>query len=107
MNFATLPNAYPRFFVVLIVSLDTGTHRVRLGVVDPMGQDILPEPPEIDVAVELPGADTNLVIDFNNLVFHRPGIHQVQLFVADLLVHSIPLAIQSMPQGGYPAAQAS
>jgi hypothetical protein len=107
MNFSSLPNTYPRFFVVITITLESGTHRVRLGIVDPMGQQILPDPPEVDVPVELAGADTNLVIDFNNLLFQRAGIHQVQLFVSDLLVHSIPLAVQAVSQGGYPPVQAN
>ncbi|MBV9282291.1 MAG: hypothetical protein JOZ41_19590 [Chloroflexi bacterium] len=106
INFASLPNAYPRFFVVIILTLDAGTHPVRLGIVDPIGQQMLPDPPEVDVQVELPGADTNLVIDFNNLPFNRAGIHQVQLFVSDLLVHSIPLSIQGAAASGLPPVRA-
>ena len=93
INFPQLPNSYPRFFVVIIVALNRGSHIVRLGIVDPIGNQVLPEQPEVHVEVEAPGSDTNLVIDFNNLPFSRAGIHQVQLFVSDLLVHSVPLVI--------------
>src|SRR5690348_11998151 len=81
INFASLPNAYPRFFVVFVLTLDTGTHEVQLNIVDPIGQQMLPEAPTVEVPVEVPGADTNLVIDFPNLPFNRPGIYQVQLYV--------------------------
>ena len=107
INFASLPSAYPRFFVVIIVSFDSGTHGVRLGIVDPVGQQILPDPPTVDVQVEMPGSDTNLVIDFNNLLFQRAGIHQVQLFVSDLLVHSMPLTVQAVSPNGYPPVRAN
>lgn len=107
INFASLPNAYPRFFVVIILALDRGTHAVRLGIVDPVGQQILPEPPTVDVQVEVPGADTNLVIDFNNLPFNRGGIYQVQLFVAGRLTHSLPLSIQAMSTEGMAPIQAN
>lgn len=107
INFSSLPSAYPRFFVVIIVSFDSGTHGVRLGIVDPVGQQILPDPPTVDVQVEMPGSDTNLVIDFNNLLFQRAGIHQVQFFVSDLLVHSIPVAVQTVSQNGYPPVRAN
>ena|SRR5579875_2173253 len=100
INFATLPSAYPRFFVVIIVALDRGTHPVRLGIIDPIGQEMLEEPPSVDVNVELAGADTNLVIDLNNLPFNRPGIYQVQLFINSRLIHSIPLSVQA-PNAGY------
>lgn len=100
VNFPSLPNAYPRFFVVIVLALDSGQHEVRLGIVDPMGQQLLPEPPTVQVNVELPGADTNLVIDFNNLPFQRAGIYQVQLFVDDLLIHSTPLNVQSLGAAG-------
>ncbi len=107
INFSSLPNAYPRFFVVIILTLDSGTHPVRIGIVDPVGQQILPEPPRVDVEVELPGADTNLVIDFNNLPFNRAGIHQVQLFVSELLIHSIPLSIQAVSAEGFAPVRAN
>ena len=107
INFPSLPNAYPRFFVVIIVALDSGMHRVRLGIVDPIGQQILTDPPSVDVRVELPGADTNLVIDFNNLPFNRGGIHQVQLFVADLLVYSLSLTVQAIAAQDFAPARAN
>jgi hypothetical protein len=106
MNFASLPNAYPRFFVVMILSLDRGTHSVRLGIVDPAGQQILPEPPSVDVQVEIAGADTNLVIDFNNLPFNRGGIYQVQLFLEGRLIHSMPLTVQAVSTQGLAPIQA-
>lgn len=107
VNFPSLPNAYPRFFVVIVLSLEAGTHAVELGIVDPAGQQMLPEPPTVEVHVEVPGSDTNLVIDFNNLPFNRSGVHQVQLFLAGRLIHSIPLAVQSAAAGGMIAARAN
>jgi hypothetical protein len=106
INFPSLPNAYPRFFVVIIVALESGQHHVRIGIVDPSGQQLLPEPPTIEVNVELPGADTNLVIDFNNLPFNRAGIYQVQLFVDERVVHAMPLSVQSVGGPGQPTARA-
>lgn len=96
INFPSLPNAYPRFFVVVILTLDAGTFPVHLGIVDPAGQQLLAEPPAVEVQSELPGMDANLLIDFNGLPFHRAGIHQVQLFVEGRLIHSMPLNVQAM-----------
>ncbi|GAC1443024.1 MAG: hypothetical protein NVSMB52_00900 [Chloroflexota bacterium] len=96
INFPNLPNAYPRFFVVIILTLDAGAHDVRLSIVDPGAQQMLPDPPSVEVQVDTPGADTNLVIDFNNLPFNRAGIYQVQLFLEGRLIHSIPLNVQSV-----------
>ena len=77
--------------------------QLRLGIVDPGGRRMLPEPPTVQVNVEIPGADTNLVIDFNNLPFQRAGIHQVQLFLAGRFIPSIHLNVQSIGgQGGFP-----
>ena len=106
INFPTLPNAYPRFFVVIIVALDKGAHDVRIGILDPGGQQLLPEQPQVQVNVEVSGADTNLVIDFNNLPFNRSGIHQAQLFLDGMLVHSIPLSIHAAAAEGMLTAQA-
>lgn len=96
INFPSLPNAYPRFFVVIVLNLDAGTHTVQLGILDPSGQNMLPEPPQVEVRVEVPGADTNLVIDFNNLPFNRSGIYQVQLLLEGRLIHAIPLNVQGV-----------
>ena len=106
INFPSLPNAYPRFFVVIIVALEVGQHQVHLGVVDPSGTPAVPEGPTVDVQVDVPGADTNLVIDFNNLPFQRAGIYQVQLSVDGRIVHSIPVSVQSAQAGMSGPAQA-
>lgn len=106
INFPTLPNALSRFFVVFVLSLDEGTHNLHMGMLDPSGQQMLPEPPQAEVNVEIAGADTNLVIDFNNLPFNRSGIYQVQLFYEGRLIHTIPLHIQSMDQPGIIAGRA-
>lgn len=105
INFPSLPNAYSRFFVVIILTLDSGTHQVRLGIVEPGGGQMLPDPPTVDVQVEVPGADTNLVVDFNNLPFNRAGIYQVQLFLEGLLIHSVPLNVQGNAQPGVAPAR--
>jgi hypothetical protein len=103
INFPTLPNATPRFFVVVILTLDAGSHPVRLGILDPSGQQVLTDPPTVEVNVQIPGADTNLVVDFNNLPFNRAGIFQVQVFLDGRLLHSIPLNVQTIvPAGAAP-----
>ena len=107
INFPSLPNAYPRFFVVIILGLAAGTHSVRIGIADPMGQQVLPDPPTVDVQVEVPGADTNLVVDFNNLPFSRTGIYQVQLYLESLLIHSMPLSVQSAAAEGIAPVRAN
>jgi hypothetical protein len=96
MNMAQLPGITPPYFAVVVLSLDPGNYSVRFGVVDPVGQQVLTdEAPEFDMEVETAGADTNLVIQFNNLPLSRPGIYQVQLFVDARLTHSLPLNVQS------------
>ncbi|MGH2441547.1 MAG: DUF6941 family protein [Chloroflexota bacterium] len=103
INFPTLPNAYPRFFVVIVASFGPGDHAIQLGILDPTGQQVLPEQPTVSVHVDGPGADTNLVVDFNNLPFTRAGIHQVQLYFEGRLLHSIPLNVQSAAVNGITA----
>src|SRR5919202_2480732 len=101
INLPSLPNAWPRFFVVIVLVLDRGDYDVGLGFVDPLGQQVLPEPVGEELNVDTPGAETNLVIEFNNLLFSRPGIHQVQLFLDRRLIHSIPLNLQVMSMEGF------
>jgi hypothetical protein len=96
MNLAQLPGVSPPYFAVVVLTLDQGSYSVRFGVVDPVGQQVLnEEPPAFDMEVETAGADTNLVIQFNNLPLGRPGIYQVQLFLDGRLTHSLPLNVAS------------
>jgi hypothetical protein len=102
INVGGMPAASPPFYVVVVLTLDGGTVPVRFGLVDPVGQPVLPEePPPFDVEVESPGTDTNLVIQFNNLPLSRPGIYQVQVFVQGRLLHSIPLNVQAQGEDAY------
>jgi hypothetical protein len=96
MNLGQVPGASPPFFVVVVLTLDRGKFPVRFGLADPSGQPVLPEePPPFDVQVDMPGTDTNLVLQFNNLPLNRPGIYQIQMFLAGRLIHSIPLSVQA------------
>lgn len=101
INFPSLPAAYPQFFVVFVLNLERAQHEVHLGIVNPSGQQMLPDAEPVNVDVEVPGAETNLVIGFNNIQFDRQGIYQVQLFVNGRLVHSIPLNVQAVGAGPY------
>jgi hypothetical protein len=95
MNLGQLPGVSPPFFVVVVLTLDRGVFPVRFAIIDPRGESILPEePPPFDVQVDMPGTDTNLVLQFNNLPLGRPGIYQIQVFLEGRLVHSIPLSVQ-------------
>lgn len=96
MNMAQLPGVTPPYFAVVVLGLEQGSYSVRFGVVDPVGQQVLTdEAPEFDMEVETAGADTNLVIQFNNLPLSRPGIYQIQLFLDGRLTHSLPLNVQA------------
>lgn len=101
INFPSLPAAYPQFFVVFVLNLERAEHEVHLGIVNPTGQQMLPDAEPVNVDVEVPGAETNLVIGFNNIQFDRPGIYQVQLFVNGRLAHSIPLNVQAIGNGPF------
>jgi hypothetical protein len=96
MNLGQLPGVSPPFFVVVVLTLDRGTFPVRFGIVDPSGGSVLPEePPPFDVQVDMPGTDTNLVLQFNNLPLSRPGIYQMQVFLEGRLIYSLPLSVQA------------
>jgi hypothetical protein len=66
----------------------------------------LPEPPQFEVDVEQPGAATDLLLQFNGLPFERTGIYQIQVFVDGLLIHSLPLNVQSITQPGFEPVRA-
>ena len=100
ISLADLPAASPPFFVVMSLSLDKGSHQVQFGLVDPMGQQVVPDAPAFDVEVESAGADTDLLLQFNGLPLQRAGIYQVQLFVAGRLIHALPLSVQGTAAGG-------
>jgi hypothetical protein len=100
INVADMPSTSPPFFVVVSIGMDVGQHQIRIGVLNPMGNNVLPEPPQFEVDVEQPGAATDVLLQFNGLPFDRTGIYQVQIFVDGLLIHSVPLSVQSMTQPG-------
>ncbi len=100
ISVAEMPGASPPFFVVISLSLERGTHGVQFGIVDPMGQQVLPDAPSFDVEVETPGADTDLLLQFNGLPLNRPGIYQVQFFIEGRLTHAIPVSVQGASAQG-------
>lgn len=100
INVAEIPATSPPFFVVVSIAMDLGNHQVRIGVLNPTGGNVLPEPPQFEVDVEQPGATTDVLLQFNGLPFERTGIYQVQVFVDGLLIHSVPLSVQSIAQPG-------
>jgi hypothetical protein len=106
INLAEVPGASPPFFVVVSIGMDVGNHQVRVGVLNPMGGNVLPEPPQFEVDVEQPGAATDLLLQFNGLPFERTGIYQIQVFVDGLLIHSLPLNVQSITQPGFEPVRA-
>jgi hypothetical protein len=107
ISVAEMPGGSPPFFVVISLGLEVGTHHVHFGLVDPMGQQALPDAPTFDVEVETAGADTDLLLQFNGLPLQRPGIYQVQLFVEGRLIHSIPMSVQGAMPGGIGPIRAS
>jgi hypothetical protein len=106
INLAEVPGASPPFFVVVSIGMDVGNHQVRVGVLNPMGRNVLPEPPQFEVDAEQPGAATDLLLQFNGLPFERTGIYQIQVFVDGLLIHSLPLNVQSITQPGFEPVRA-
>jgi hypothetical protein len=65
-----------------------------------MGGNVLPDAPQFEVDVEQPGAATDVLLQFNGLPFERTGIYQIQIFVDGLIIHSVPLSVQSVSQPG-------
>jgi hypothetical protein len=100
INVSELPGTSPPFFVVVSIGMDVGNHQVRIGVLNPMGGNVLPDPPHFEVDVEQPGAATDVLLQFNGLPFERAGIYQVQVFVDGMMIHAVPLNVQSMSQQG-------
>lgn len=100
INVAEIPGSSPPFFVVVSIAMDLGNHQVRIGVLNPMGSNVLPDAPHFEVDVEQPGATTDVLLQFNGLPFDRTGIYQIQVFVDSLLIHSVPLNVQSVSQPG-------
>ena len=103
LGFTTFPGTYPRFFVVFILSLDQGQHQVQVAILDPAGTPLLSDVQPAALDVELPGAESNLVMDLNNFAFPRPGIYQVQLLVDGRLAHSMTLRVHNVEEQLAPA----
>ncbi len=95
ITFASLPANYPRFFVVIIASVDAGPHVARLQLVGPSSEDMIPEGPEMEISVADEQAETNLIIAFDNLPFQATGIHQLQLTLDGALALNLPFGVMS------------
>ena len=105
INFAQLPGNYPRFFVVIVTSLPPGPHTAQLSMVDPRGEQVIPNGPTMNLDVPEGSNESNLIIGFDNLGFEHAGIHQLQLAVDGSLAISLPFTVmaaneQAMTQMG-------
>jgi hypothetical protein len=106
INVQDIPASSPPFFVVVSIAMDIGNHEVRIGVLNPIGGSAIPETPQFEVDVEQPGATTDVLLQFNSLPLERAGIYQIQVFVDGVMIHSVPLHVQSMSQPGFPPSRA-
>lgn len=93
INFAQLPGNYPRFFVVIVASLEAGQHKAQLSMLGPSGHEIIPNGPVMNLDVPEGSSESNLIIGFDNLGFEHSGIHQLQLRIDESLAMSLPFTV--------------
>jgi len=96
-----LPATHPQCSVALRVTFgsgDEGTHTVRLNFVDADGRSIMPDFPPIPVVVTLPEhmhfGSRNVIVNFQNLKFDKPGLYSIDVSVDDQPLASIPLLVK-------------
>ena len=95
ISFGSLPANYPRFFVVVIVSLPPGSHTARINMIGPTGAEVIPSGPEMGLEVPEGANESNLIIGFDNLGFETAGIHQLNLSLDDAPALTIPFTVMS------------
>lgn len=91
-----LPAQHPRMFLVAILGLEAGPHRVVVRLLRPDGQQAMPNPPEISVHAAA-GQDVNVIVELNNMSFTTYGAHRFELSVDGDPVGDLPVSILQMP----------
>jgi hypothetical protein len=93
INFAQLPGNYPRFFVVIVAVLDTGSHEAQLSLLGPRGNEVIPNGPTMNLDVPTGSTESNLIIGFDNLGFEHAGIYQLQLSIDGTVAMRLPFSV--------------
>jgi hypothetical protein len=99
-----MPAQHPQCAMAVRIAFDRaeeGPHTLNMNFVDEDGQPIM-RSMQIPVEAEFPAEATfisrNLVVNFLQLTFARPGLYSVDLSVDGRPLSSIPLAVKQLAQ---------
>ncbi|MDP9265214.1 MAG: hypothetical protein M3O91_03715 [Chloroflexota bacterium] len=99
-----LPAQHPRMFLVAILGLEPGSHRVVVQLRRPDGAEAMANAPEISVHA-LPEQDVNVIVELNNVNFGSFGMHHFELAVDGELAGRLPVSIVQMQPPTQPGRQ--
>lgn len=94
---SALPAEHPRMFLVAILTLAAGAHRVVVQLRLPDGAASMPNPPELSVQ-GVAGQDVNVIIELNKITFTVHGEHHFEISVDGDLAGSVPVTIGQIQQ---------
>ena len=94
---SSLPAEHPRMFLVAILALDTGPHRVIVQLRLPDGAPAMPNPPELSVH-GVAEQDVNVIVELNKITFTTHGLHRFEISVDGTVVGTVPVLIGQMAQ---------
>jgi hypothetical protein len=106
INFASLPANYPRFFVLFVATLAPGTYNASIVLLGPDGSHVIPPGPLMNLEVPEGSNETNMIIGFDNLTFHAPGLHRLELRIDDYPAATIPFGVSASEGEGFPRGNA-
>lgn len=96
ISVSALPAQHPRMFVVAVLGLEMGSHKVIVRLQAPDSQAGLPNPPELTVHSSGMAQDVNVIVELNNLSFAAFGEHRFELEVDGRSVGGLPMTIVQM-----------
>ncbi|MBN2164087.1 MAG: hypothetical protein JXR25_12010 [Pontiellaceae bacterium] len=101
---AKVPITHPACSIALRMrfgKMEEGAHRIRLQLVNPDGVPVL-SPMEGDVnprmGAEIDSVAVNLILNFQNVKFDAYDDYQINLYVDDIAMSTLPLHVRQMPR---------
>ena len=97
ISVSALPAQHPRMYLVAVLELAAGAHRVTVELRRPDGSPAMPNPPTISVQAA-PGQDVNVIVELNNLNLVAFGEHHFVLVADGEQLASLPLTVSELPK---------
>lgn len=93
INVPQLPAVHGRLFVVAVLEAEPGAYPLMLQIVAPSGDEVLPNPPRLQIEVPPATTTANVIADLNGLEVREIGRHRLELRSGDQVLGSAPFTV--------------